>query len=59
MPVGPTLIPPPPVPVSPSVSLLNLVHLHNLQLLNTIYPALNPCVPEHAPRTRHPHKALP
>jgi len=59
MPVGPTLIPPPPVPVPASVSLLDLVHLRNLQLLNTIYPARNPRVLEHAPRTRHLHETLP
>jgi len=59
MPIGPTLIPPLPVPVPASISLLDLVHLRNLQLLNNIYPALNPCVPERAPRTRHPYKTLP
>ena len=59
MPIGPTLILPPPVPVPAFVSLLDLVHLRNLQLRNNIYPALNPRVPERAPRTHHLHKTLP
>ena len=59
MPVGLILIPSSPVPVPTSVSLLDLVHLRNLQLLNSLYLTLKPRVPERALRTRHPHKTLP